>query len=77
MLIGIYSAKYVGRTMCGFVNEYEYIIQIGKDTYGYTISGISNITENKAVNDACINYASEKSIRRNWIIKEDIIKLGE
>ena len=76
MLVGTYNAQYIGKTMCGFVNDYDYKIKIDKDLYGYTISGVLNITDEKDT-DACINYASEKSIRRNWIIKEDITKLGD
>lgn len=70
MLIGNYIAEYVGKTMCGFVNGNTYKINIDKDIYGYTIYGIENISEGLS-SDACINYASEKSIRRNWIIEEE------
>ena len=69
MLIGNYNGKYIGKTMCGFVNGHEYNIDIDKNIYGYIISGIENITEEKVI-DACINYASENSIRRNWVINE-------
>ena len=75
MLVGNYSAEYIGKTMCGFTNKNEYCIDINKDTYGYTVSGVLNLTDETA-NDGCINYASENSIRRNWVIKEDLTKLG-
>jgi hypothetical protein len=75
MLVGNYSAEYIGKTMCGFTNGYEYCIDINKDIYGYTVSGVLNLIDETA-SDACINYASEKSIRRNWTIKEDLTKLG-
>ena len=68
MLIGNYNAKYIGKTMCGFTNGHEYNIDIDKNIYGYTISGLIDITED-IISAACINYASENSIRRNWIIK--------
>ena len=69
MLIGNYNAQYIGKTMCGFETSHEYNIDIDKDIYGYTVSGVNDITSDTA-SDACINYASEKSIRRNWVIKE-------
>ena len=68
MLIGNYNGKYIGKTMCGFINGQEYNIDIDKNIYGYNISGIKNLTEEKVI-DAYINYASENSIRRNWIIE--------
>ena len=67
MLIGNYTAKYIGKSMCGFENGHEYKVEIDKDIYGYTISGIEDISTDIA-SDACINYSSENSIRRNWII---------
>ena len=67
MLIGNYNAQYIGKTMCGFVNGHEYSIDIDKNIYGYTVSGLKDIT-NDVASDACINYASEKSILRNWNI---------
>ena len=67
MLIGLYNAQYIGKTMCGFVSKKEYQIEIDKDIYGYIVSGIDNITDDTS-NDGCINYASEKSVRRNWKI---------
>lgn len=76
MLIGTYNAQYIGKTMCGFVNTYEYCVEIEKDLYGYTVSGITNLTEEKSATSAAINYASEKSIRKNWIIEEDVTVLG-
>lgn len=68
MLIGNYNGRYIGKTMCGFVNGQEYNIDIDKNIYGYNIYGIKNLTEEKVI-DAYINYASENSIRRNWIIE--------
>ena len=68
MLIGIFNAKYIGKTMCGFISGCEYSIEIDKDLYGYTVSGILNLTEDSDASAACINYASENSVRRNWII---------
>ena len=68
MLIGNYNGRYIGKTMCGFVNGQEYNIDIDKNIYGYIVSGVINITEDNE-SDACINYASETSIRRNWIIE--------
>ena len=75
MLVGNYSAEYIGKTMCGFTNGKEYCIDIDKDVYGYTVSGVLNLTD-KVANDGCMNYASENSVRRNWLIKEDLTKLG-
>ena len=44
MLIGTYNAKYIGKTMCGFVNGQEYNIDIDKNIYGYIITGVKNLT---------------------------------
>lgn len=76
MLIGTYNAQYVGKTMCGFTNTYEYCIDINKDEYGYQVGGITNLTEEKGATSAYITYASENSLRRNWIIEKDVTKLG-
>lgn len=75
MLIGNYTAKYIGKTMSGFINGHEYSINIDKDKYGYIITGIFNITERTDV-DAYMNYASEISIKQAWVIKEDTTKLN-
>ena len=64
---GIGYGKYLGKTMCGFINANEYQIKITKDLYGYTIQGITNLTEEKDC-AGCIQYASEISLRRNWDI---------
>ena len=69
MLIGTYNAQYIGKTMCGFVNGHEYSVEIDKDLYGYTIYGLIDLTDDADATSACINYASENSIRRNWIIE--------
>lgn len=76
MLVGNYIAEYIGKTMCGFVNDNEYSIHIDKGLYGYTLSGLINLTEETDTTAACINYASENSVRRSWIIKKDITNLG-
>lgn len=68
MLIGNYNAQYLGKTMCGFVKTHRYSIDIDKSLYGYTISGVVDLTLNQDATAACINYASENSIRRNWKI---------
>lgn len=65
-MIGTYEAQYKGKTIGGFVNGHEYKIEIDKNVYGYTVSGITDLTDCKG-SVACINYASEKSIKRNWI----------
>ena len=75
MLIGTYTAKYIGKTMLGFINSHEYLIKIGRDRYCYEIEGIVDLTENED-SSAYSTYASEISIRQNWEIKEDKTKLG-
>lgn len=75
MLIGTYTAQYIGKTMCGFVNSYDYLIKIDKDDYCYIIEGIMDLTEDDD-SSAYMTYASEKSIRRNWVITEDMTQLG-
>lgn len=76
MLIGTYTAKYIGKTMLGFVKSHEYLIKIVKDNYCYGVEGIEDLTKNDD-SSAYITYASEKSIRKNWDIKEDKTQLGE
>lgn len=70
MLIGTYTAQYIYKSMCGFVKDHTYSIEIDKDRYGYTIVGIQDLADNIYV-DACMNFSSEISIRQHWIIKED------
>lgn len=74
MLVGTYAAKYIGKTLLGFVNSHEYLIKIGKDDYCYVIEGVADLTENDD-SSAYITYASEISIRQNWDIKEDKTQL--
>lgn len=74
MLIGTYKAKYKGKTMLGFTNSHEYLIEIGKDGYCYGIKGIIDYTEDKDFTAYNI-YASEISIRQNWDIQEDVTQL--
>ena len=69
MLVENYNAQYIGKSMCGFKTDHEYSIDIDKDIYGYIVFGVKDFTDDIDI-DACINYASENSIRRNWIIKE-------
>ena len=75
MLIGTYTAKYKGKTLLGFVNSHEYLIKIGRDDYCYVVEGVVDITDGED-STAYNRYASEKSIRRNWDIKEDKTQLG-
>ena len=71
MLIGNYNAQYIGKTMCGFIKGHKYNIDIDKCLYGYIISGLIDRTLDADASAACINYASETSIRRNWKIEGD------
>ena len=75
MLIGKYSAKYTGKTICGFKNNHEYIVEIDKDGYCYCIKEILDLTEENEDRIAYITYSSEKSIRQNWNIYEDMTEL--
>lgn len=74
MLIGTYTAQYIYESMCGFVKDHTYIIEIDKDRYGYTIVGIQDLNNDTYVN-ACMNFSSEKSVLQHWIIKEDLTVL--
>ena len=74
MLIGTYTGKYIYKSMCGFVKDHTYIIEIDKDRYGYTIVGVQDIDDDIYVN-ACMNFSSEKSVLQHWIIKEDLTVL--
>jgi hypothetical protein len=75
MLIGTYTAKYIGKTMLGFTKSHEYLIKVGKDEYCYTIEAIVDLTKDDD-SSAYITYASENSIRRNWDIQEDKTQIG-
>lgn len=75
MLVGTYTAKYIGKTMLGFVNSHEYLIKIGKDEYCYGVEGILDITDGED-SSAYITYSSEKSIRYYWDIQEDKTQIG-
>ena len=77
MLIGTYNAQYIGKTMCGYEYNNEYCIEIDKNVYGYKITGITNLTKDTDASNAYIAYASENSIRRYWIIHEDITCLNK
>lgn len=70
MLIGTYNAQFIGDTMCGFENKHEYLIKIDKDLYGYQVSSLYDITDQDN-SSTYISYASENSLKRYWIIKED------
>lgn len=72
MLIGTHNGQYIGKTMCGFKNTWEYCIKINKDEYGYQVEGITNLTEEKG-SSGYIRYASEQSLRKSWIIDEDVV----
>ena len=76
MLIGTYVAQYIYESMCGFVKGHTYNIDIDKNRYGYTITGINDV-DNGTYVDACMNFSSEKSVRQHWIIKEDTTVLEE
>ena len=76
MLIGTYVAQYIYKSMCGFEKDHTYEIEIDKDRYGYTITGIRDIDTDAYV-DACMNFSSEKSVRQHWTIKEDTTVLEE
>lgn len=58
----IYDVKYLGKTMCGFVQGQEYACKISKDIYGYFVEEIDEYVENPAA----MRYASAKSIERYW-----------
>lgn len=63
----VYSGKYTGKTMCGFVNGMTYAIKISKEQYGYTVEELSEVVEDQS--SAAIRYASVKSIEKNWDIE--------
>lgn len=68
----IYSGagQYIGKTMCGFTRLSNYNVNISKNLYGYNVQGTFDLTEEKD-NNGCIQYASEGSLRRNWILAEN------
>lgn len=74
MLVGKYNAKYISKTMCGFKNGHEYIIDITKDLYGYQISGTYDITDQDN-SSALIRLSSEKSVKTYFKINEDITEI--
>lgn len=74
MLIGTYTAQYIYKSMCGFIKDHTYVIEIDKDRYGYIITGIHDVTDNSYI-DGYMRFSSEISIRQHWIIQEDITVL--
>ena len=68
MLLGIYKAKYIGMSVCGFETDKEYTIKIDKDRCSYTVEEVSSDEDSGG---AYITYSSEISIRRNWILMEE------
>lgn len=58
-------AEYLGKTMCGFTNSNKYHIEISKDLYGYTVYGITNLSE-KGACTGVLQYASEISLQQRW-----------
>lgn len=63
------SGQYVGKTMCGFTNLCEYSIKINKGLYGYTVEDVINDGDEHR---GCIQYASERSLRKNWLLEEEL-----
>ena len=63
------SGQYVGKTMCGFTNLCNYSIKITKGLYGYTVEDIIDCEDNRG---GCIQYASERSLRTNWLLEEEL-----
>lgn len=74
MLVGKYNVKYIGKTMCGFETNHEYIINIVKDLYGYQISGLYDVTDQDN-SSAFIRLSSEKSVRNYFEIQEDMTEV--
>lgn len=74
MLEGKYFTKYIGKTISGFTQGQDYSIKISKDRYGYVITGTSLLSGELGY----MNYASEISIRQNWVIPdESVLEEGE
>lgn len=64
------QAKYKNKSRNGLKNGHEYVIKISKPTghyYVYDCHVIFDVTKQEET-DLLINYASEVSIRNNWII---------
>ena len=67
MLSGTYNAKYIYKTMCGFIKDHEYSIEIEKDKRSYMVIGNIDLTEKTYV-EACLTFSNEKSIRQHFEI---------
>lgn len=61
----VVSGKYIGKTMCGFVNSEEYCIKISRELYGYTVASVDEIDVGGFLNYSCMN-----SIEKNWELAE-------
>jgi len=66
LIEGIYTGNYIGKSMCGFVHGHMYKVNIERTIYGYVLEEIEDFSDADSAGTALINYASEKSIQRNW-----------
>ena len=69
---GIYTGKYKGKEILGFIQEHIYVFELKHNGRAYTLHAFSDVTfedEHEEV-DLWINYSSEISINQNWNIKE-------
>lgn len=60
----IVTGKYMGNTMCGFVEGNMYAVRVSRGLYGYTVEELSE--ELDSSDTALIRYASVGSFNRNW-----------
>lgn len=66
---GLYTGVYIGKSICGFIPDHEYLFTLKHNSRTYELMAIADNTIDAEV-DLFMPYSSEISIKRNWKIKE-------
>lgn len=66
---GQYTGTYIGKEVCGFKKDHEYIFEVNNNSRTYELIAIYDKTLEETV-DIFIMYSNENSIRLNWRIDE-------
>lgn len=64
---GTYYGTYIGKSVCGFKKDHNYEFELNKNGYTYELRAFS---DNGSIIELYMYYASEISIRSNWIISD-------
>lgn len=68
---GVYSGVYVGKEICGFKKEHKYQFEIRHNGRTYQLHAINDLNENNEA-DLYMDYSNEISIKKYWIIDEEV-----